>query len=511
MTCLKNTTLACLVSVFLFAGTASAQVTLKLATLAPEGSIWMQALDDAKTEIEAATGGAIKVKIYPGGIMGSEKDVLFKIKTGQLQGGGFMGYAIGKICPDASALMFPMVFRNYDEVDRVLTRIGPFLDGNARENGFEVLGWTEVGFSYAFGMKPIDTLEHVRETKVWGLDSPMLIELFSAGDILSIPANVTDVLTSLQTGSLETVFGPPTAAVAVQWHTKVRYYNTMRLTYSIGGVFLSSAGWAKVPLQHRSTVKAAFDQELQPADAQSPQERYRSAGIHAIARRDSHRRIPRTAGRLQPDCGSRPAEDQGDLFLRGSLDPSSANIEGNPRFMSGRGETVFRFFAQWVDRIERFVLAVLVTGMVGLATVQILLRNVWHTGFNWSEPLLGMALLWLTMLGALAAAGLGRHLAIDLAAALIPRRGAVWLTRATSLFSAIVCGLLAWAAGRYVGFQREMDMSMLLGLPIWKHFMVIPVVFWFMTFRFAVRTFVPAAWLAFKQEEGLSGEGRVPS
>ncbi len=240
-------------------GSASAQVTLKMATLAPEGSIWMQALHDAKTEVEAATGGAVKIKIYPGGIMGSEKDVLFKIKTGQLQGGGFMGYAIGKICPDASALMFPMVFRNYEEVDQAFEKIRQHLDDNVRKNGFETVGWTEVGFSYAYGVKPLATVDNVRATKVWGLDSPMLMDLFAAGGISSIPANVTDVLTALQTGSLETVFGPPTAAVAVQWHTKVRYYNTMRLTYSIGGVFFSSAGWAMVPPSHRNTVKAAFD------------------------------------------------------------------------------------------------------------------------------------------------------------------------------------------------------------------------------------------------------------
>ena len=179
--------------------------------------------------------------------------------------------------------------------------------------------------------------------------------------------------------------------------------------------------------------------------------------------------------------------------------------------MSGRGESAFRFLCRWADRIERAVLTVLVTGMVGLATLQILLRNVWHTGLNWAEPLLGMGLLWLTMLGALAAAGLGRHLSIDLAAALLPRRGSAWLARAVSLFSAIVCGLLAWAAGRYVGFQREMDITMLLGWPVWKHYMVVPVVFWLMAFRFAVRAFVPAAWLAIKPEEGLPGEGRVPS
>lgn len=179
--------------------------------------------------------------------------------------------------------------------------------------------------------------------------------------------------------------------------------------------------------------------------------------------------------------------------------------------MSGRGESAFRFVARWADRIERFILAVLVTGMVLLASVQIMLRNVWHTGLNWAEPLLGMALLWLTMLGALAAAGLGRHLAIDLAAALLPRRWTTWLMRATSIFAAVVCGLLAWAAGRYVGFQREMDITMLLGLPIWKHYMVIPVVFWLLAFRFAVRALVPTTWLAFRDEDGLPGEGRVPS
>ena len=177
----------------------------------------------------------------------------------------------------------------------------------------------------------------------------------------------------------------------------------------------------------------------------------------------------------------------------------------------GRAEQAFRFACRWVDRLERLVLAGLVMGMVGLSAVQILLRNVWHTGLNWAEPLLGMALLWLTMLGALAAAGLGRHLSIDLAAALLPRRAAVWAGRVTSVFAAVVCGLLAWAAGRYLGFQREMDATDLLGWPIWKYYGIIPVAFWLMVFRFAVRAVVPVSWLAFKIVEGLPGEGRTPT
>ena len=141
-------------------GGGEAQTTLKIATMAPDGSIWMQALADAKTEVETATGGAVKLKIYPGGIMGSEKDVLFKIKTGQLQGGGFMGYAIGKICPDASALMFPMVFHSYAEVDQTLPKSCLiWLTTRQRRHGLEI------GFSYAYSTKPIANLEEFRATR----------------------------------------------------------------------------------------------------------------------------------------------------------------------------------------------------------------------------------------------------------------------------------------------------------------------------------------------------------
>lgn len=179
--------------------------------------------------------------------------------------------------------------------------------------------------------------------------------------------------------------------------------------------------------------------------------------------------------------------------------------------MNGAGVQIFRASYLWLDRLERLVLTALVTGMVVLGTVQILMRNVWHTGFDWAEPLLGMALLWLTMLGALAAAGLGRHLSIDLATALLPRRWATWLGRATALFAAAVCVVLAWAAGRYVGIQREMDMSIVLGLPVWKHYLVVPVVFWLLAVRLAVRAFLPSSWLAPPGEPGLAGEGRTKS
>lgn len=180
--------------------------------------------------------------------------------------------------------------------------------------------------------------------------------------------------------------------------------------------------------------------------------------------------------------------------------------------MSGRVAIIWRRVCDWLDRFERGLLTLLMTGMVALAATQILLRNMWQTGFQWAEPLLGMGLLWLTMLGALAATGLGRHIAIDLASALLPKKSAGWVGRGIALFAAIACGVLAWAAGRYVGFQRDMATGELLGWPQWKYFMVIPVTFWLMSIRFAGRVVLPSAWRApVAPLDGLVGEGGGPS
>ncbi len=247
---------------------ANAATILKLATMAPDGSIWMQALADAKAEIETATAGAVKVKIYPGGIMGSEQDVLFKIKTGQLHGGGFLGYAIGVVCPDAGALMFPMVFRNYDEVDRTLDTMRPFLDARTRAAGFETLGWTEVGFSYAYSSNPspAETLPRQRS----GLDSAHADGLFAAAGIASIPATHRE-LTPCNRLARNRVRSANRGRRRAR-DTKIRYGNALRLTYAVGGVFLSGAAWNSVPAAHRETVRAVFDKhcrQLTPKVRQS--------------------------------------------------------------------------------------------------------------------------------------------------------------------------------------------------------------------------------------------------
>ena len=148
---------------------------------------------------------------------------------------------------------------------------------------------------------------------------------------------------------------------------------------------------------------------------------------------------------------------------------------------------VARRVANVTTAVETALLAVLVSGLVLLAAAQILLRNFFQTGFLWAEPLLGMSLLWLTMLGALAATGARRHIVIDLVGHFCPPRLRAIVGRFTALFAAAICGLLTVAAVRFCLFQKEIETNRILDLPVWGYYLIIPIAFGLMTLRFLLQ------------------------
>ena len=249
---------------------APAKYTLKFATLAPEGSTWMSEFNQIKEEVTKATEGQVLLKVYPAGILGEEKDVLLKIKLGQIDGGAFGGHGREVICPDSKALMQPLLFRDYDEVDAVFSKMRAYLENQSKQNGFIALGWTEIGFSYLYSTTPVVSIENLRAAKPWLVpNDEALSALFSEGKVSAIPVPVSDVLTALQTGLIDTVFGPPVIAVAMQWFTRVKYRNDLRLLYSFGGLFVSDRSWSKIPEQMREPIMDICRKHLSTLTARS--------------------------------------------------------------------------------------------------------------------------------------------------------------------------------------------------------------------------------------------------
>ncbi|MCF6354167.1 MAG: TRAP transporter small permease [Candidatus Polarisedimenticolaceae bacterium] len=139
---------------------------------------------------------------------------------------------------------------------------------------------------------------------------------------------------------------------------------------------------------------------------------------------------------------------------------------------------------QRILTIENGLLVLLLTGMILLATLQIVLRNGWSTGLSWADPALRVAVLWITLLGAMAATRDNNHIKIDLLARFLPAQLKSYMQLATDLFSAFICGLLAWHGGRFVYFEWQDGSILFASVPAWACELIIPLGFGVMALRF---------------------------
>lgn len=227
---------------------AKAKHEIKIATLAPEGSTWMNIMKELDTEVRKSTGDVVGLKFYPGGIQGDEPVVLRKIRTGQLHGAGFTGVGLGEIAPSLRVLELPFLFENASEVAALHDRMDPVFEAKLEEAGFTLLGWADVGFVYLYSKQPIATTEGLKAQKMWLWEGDPLARTFlQAAGVSPVPLSISDVMTSLQTGLITAVYTSPLACIALQWFTRVAYTTDTPITHAMGAVVVSNKEWEKIP------------------------------------------------------------------------------------------------------------------------------------------------------------------------------------------------------------------------------------------------------------------------
>lgn len=247
-------------AVYLRPDCASAQsqpkTQIKFATLAPDGSTWMKVMHAIDEEVRTETGNRLGFKFYPGGVQGDEKDVLRKIRNGQLHGGGFTGYGLGAVASEFRVIELPFMFKNLDEVDYVRDQLDSYIADAFKQKGFVFLGWGDVGFVYLFSNSPITTPEGLRRAKMWTWSGDQLAEIFfKAFNVSPIPLALPDVLTSLQMGVVDAVYSPPLACVALQWFTRVKYMADVPISYGFGALLVSEKALEGVDPADLDTLK----------------------------------------------------------------------------------------------------------------------------------------------------------------------------------------------------------------------------------------------------------------
>ena len=234
---------------------AEKSTIIKLATLAPEGSSWTKTFNTLNTEVMKKTENRVQFRIYPGGVLGDEKDMLRKMKIGQIQGAALTSGGLSALFREINVLQIPFFFQKYEEVDAILNRMDSFFKKGFEDNGYVLLGWSEGGFVYLMSTIPISGVADLQKAKVWiWEESPMSKAILDEAGVSAIPLSIPDVLVGLQTGLVNVVYAPPTGAISLQWFTKVKYLTDVPLVYLAGAIVVRKETFHQISPSDQSTI-----------------------------------------------------------------------------------------------------------------------------------------------------------------------------------------------------------------------------------------------------------------
>jgi TRAP-type C4-dicarboxylate transport system substrate-binding protein len=255
-------------------------VVFKIATISPDGSLWMRALRQAAAEILERTEGRVTFKFYPGGVMGDDKAVMRKIRLGQLHGAVMTVGGLTRTYTDIQLYNMPMAFHSLGEVDYVRERMDPVLLAGLEERGFVAFGIAEVGFAYAMSMVRVTSVSEVQAQKVWvpSGDEGAQRTLVSF-DVAPIPLSIADVLGGLQTGLINGVTVPPVAAIALQWHTQLDHVLDLPLMYIYGTFAVTGGQFRKLSVEDRSLVHKVLSDAVTDVNGRNRKDHERAVEV----------------------------------------------------------------------------------------------------------------------------------------------------------------------------------------------------------------------------------------
>ncbi|MCW8899312.1 MAG: TRAP transporter substrate-binding protein DctP [Gammaproteobacteria bacterium] len=255
-------------ALFLFSAATHAAV-IKIATLSPDGTTWMKKMRAAAEEISTQTQDRVKIKFYPGGVMGNENAILRKMRINQLQGAAVSSGALDRYYNDASIYSMPFLFNSHDEAIYVRNKIDHLIVEGLEKGGLISFGFAESGFAYILSNSPIKDVAELRKQKAWIPDSESARQAATAFKFQPIPLPFSDVLAALQTSLVDTIASSPIAAIALQWHSQVKYLTEMPLLYGSGTLVISKKTMDKLKAADRAIVKNIMSKTFAEIDQQN--------------------------------------------------------------------------------------------------------------------------------------------------------------------------------------------------------------------------------------------------
>ncbi len=235
--------------------TAGKKTIIKMATLAPEGTDWHGMLLEMGQRWKTATEGNVILRIYPSGVVGDERDMIRKMRIGQIHAAAITTEGLSEINPDVNVYIIPMLFDGYDDVDWFRNKIGKRLEDGIKENGFTPLLWADVGWAHWFTVKPIRYPKDLKKAKIftWAGDYKTA-ELWGKGGYMSVPLASIDILSGLQTGLIDAIGVTPIASLASHWFGIAKHMLEIKWGLLTSSIIIDNRIWDRIPSGYQKSI-----------------------------------------------------------------------------------------------------------------------------------------------------------------------------------------------------------------------------------------------------------------
>lgn len=274
---MKKLLLAALIAAF--APVAHAQVTIKLGTLAPAGSSWHEILKEMAQRWDAASGGQVKLKVYPGGAQGSEGEMIRKMGISQLQAASITNVGMHDVLPEPQMLSLPTFFNDEAEVECAFEKVRGKLEAGFEQRGYVVLQWSRIGAMALFCKAPYRTPAEMASAKIFAWEGdPKSVDAFRAVGFRPVVLSSTDLVPSLQTGMIDCVTNVPLYVLTTRMFEKANHMMDVPWGYIFGATIVKKEPWEKIAPEVRAKLQAIAVELGQKVDAE-----VRRLGVDAIA------------------------------------------------------------------------------------------------------------------------------------------------------------------------------------------------------------------------------------
>lgn len=241
---------------------ATDAITIRLGTILPSGKAQHRILQEFGESCRKASGGQIKIMIFPSAQLGDEMDMVRRMRVGQLSAGLFSVRGLTEIDPAGAGLQYlPMAFRSWDEVDYVREKMRRLLEQRLEDKGFVVLFWADMGWVRFFSKEPRTSPEDFKRARlfVWAGDTAQ-VELMKGMGYRPVPLETTDILTGLNTRMIDALPVPPLMALASQVSGPAPHMLDLKWVPIVGAAVIKKEVWNKIPQEWRGSIREAADE-----------------------------------------------------------------------------------------------------------------------------------------------------------------------------------------------------------------------------------------------------------